>query len=348
MSGLALRFYRLFFANVDHFSIFYNDTESVKSLPDHTFLAILDGHAGAQVSAHVSSRLTTVLQETVQWKEYEASVKATMKVSSKKSSSKNGDGEQSSLQPAYCNSPVQIQLLSAALVQAFVDMDSELRKIAGAPCGTTANCCVITPSHILCANVGDSRCVLGQNTTGTESNLESKLTCIALSEDHKPSIPEEERRVLNAGGFVEYDRVNGELAMSRALGDFQYKQTPGLPASEQAVSCYPDVAIHERKFAKSQSAGAKQPKLEKSSTKKNKKNGTADIDDLADDILILACDGVWDVVSNADSLNFLSAVLMPEDGVNMLDCAEALVHLSLSQGSTDNISAIVVNLNTRE
>ena len=47
-----------------------------------------------------------------------------------------------------------------------------------------------------------------------------------LSEDHKPNLPRERTRVLKAGGFVQANRVNGMLAISRALGDFDYKKKP--------------------------------------------------------------------------------------------------------------------------
>lgn len=46
---------------------------------------------------------------------------------------------------------------------------------------------------------------------------------INLSTDHKPNEVEERRRIYNAGGHVEDSRVNGMLALSRALGDFEYK-----------------------------------------------------------------------------------------------------------------------------
>ena len=47
---------------------------------------------------------------------------------------------------------------------------------------------------------------------------------MALSDDHKPDNAEEKERVLAAGGEVKFGRVNGDLAVSRAVGDFVYKR----------------------------------------------------------------------------------------------------------------------------
>lgn len=41
-------------------------------------------------------------------------------------------------------------------------------------------------------------------------------------------------------------RVNGSLAVSRALGDFEYKNVPGLAPTEQLVSPEPDVYVVKR------------------------------------------------------------------------------------------------------
>lgn len=47
-------------------------------------------------------------------------------------------------------------------------------------------CAIITPTHILCANVGDSRCVLG-----------GKNNIVTMTDDHKPNAPEEKERVCD-------------------------------------------------------------------------------------------------------------------------------------------------------
>jgi protein phosphatase 2C family protein 2/3 len=58
----------------------------------------------------------------------------------------------------------------------------------------------------------------------------------ALSFDHKPMLPIERARIDAAGGFVQWNRVNGDLAVSRALGDFSFKDRPDLPPESQKVS----------------------------------------------------------------------------------------------------------------
>ncbi|CAM9345561.1 unnamed protein product, partial [Ectocarpus fasciculatus] len=78
--------------------------------------------------------------------------------------------------------------------------------------GCTAVCTLITPKYIICANAGDSRSVLG---TGGATK--------PLSYDHKPHLELERKRIENAGGGVQWKRVDGDLAVSRAFGDFQYK-----------------------------------------------------------------------------------------------------------------------------
>lgn len=47
---------------------------------------------------------------------------------------------------------------------------------------------------------------------------------------------EETRRIVAAGGFVEYGRVNGNLALSRALGDFEFKTNATLGPDDQIVT----------------------------------------------------------------------------------------------------------------
>ena len=121
--------------------------------------------------------------------------------------------------------------------------------------GCTATTILITPTEIICANAGDSRTVLGKSTQAVE-----------LSQDHKPDDAAESRRIYNAKGFVEDGRVNGMLALSRALGDFEYKNNSLLKAKDQAVTAHPDIK-------------------------------TVPITNDTE-FVVLACDGIWDVMTS--------------------------------------------------
>lgn len=80
--------------------------------------------------------------------------------------------------------------------------------------GCTAN--VILVDHLnnrlTVANAGDSRCVLGRSGNA-----------IPLSFDHKPDNEEEKRRIEKAGSSIIEGRVDGNLNLSRSLGDLKYK-----------------------------------------------------------------------------------------------------------------------------
>jgi len=66
--------------------------------------------------------------------------------------------------------------------------------------GCTANVCLIAKKVLYCANSGDSRSVIRKNTVKYYLLKES----IALSVDHKPELPEENKRVISAGGYGIY------------------------------------------------------------------------------------------------------------------------------------------------
>jgi len=165
--------------------------------------------------------------------------------------------------------------------------------------GCTALAAVVGPRHLVVASAGDSRAVLATGANGA----------LALSEDHKPDNPEEQRRVERAGGCVSMRRVDGDLAVSRALGDFQYKDRPDLPPEAQKVSAEPDCRTHTRLRA--------------------------------DQVLILACDGIWDVMSNADAAD-LARALGQEGEKDLGLICEELLDQCLAKGSRDNMSVVAV------
>ena len=93
---------------------------------------------------------------------------------------------------------------------------------------------------------------------------------VTLSEDHKPENQVELARITAAGSRIEHDghsyRVEGNLNLSRALGDFRYKKVDGKTPEEQPITANPD--IHQVQLGES------------------------------DTFIILGCDGVWERIKN--------------------------------------------------
>ncbi len=130
-----------------------------------------------------------------------------------------------------------------------------------------------------------------------------------MSHDHKPYLPGETARIEAAGGTVAMRRVNGDLAVSRALGDFTYKQSKNLKPEAQQVSAEPEFIVQERKEN--------------------------------DQYLVLACDGIWDVMTNQDVASFTCEKTI--EGIDNLGIlAEHLIDEGLIRNSRDNMSAIIV------
>jgi protein phosphatase 1B len=94
--------------------------------------------------------------------------------------------------------------------------------------GSTAITALVTPTHVFVGNCGDSRAILVRGGNAVEMSI-----------DHKPYLPAETARIEAAGGTVAMRRVNGDLAVSRALGDFVYKQGRDIRAEAQQVSAEP-------------------------------------------------------------------------------------------------------------
>ena len=63
-----------------------------------------------------------------------------------------------------------------------------------------------------------------------------------MSFDHKPMDEVEMKRIKNAGGFVnQFGRVNGNLNLSRSIGDLKYKQVPNISPADQMITAEPDI-----------------------------------------------------------------------------------------------------------
>ncbi|CAN1264123.1 Probable protein phosphatase 2C 8 [Linum perenne] len=152
-------------------------------------------------------------------------------------------------------------------------------------------------STAVVAVVGNDEVVVG-NCGDSRAVLCRKGVAVPLSIDHKPDRPDELERIEAAGGRVinwNGPRVLGVLSTSRSIGD-QYLKPYIIPT--------PEVIVHKR----------------------SKED---------DQFLILASDGLWDVITNEVACQ----------GGRAAEAAAVLAELAIAQGSSDNISVIVVELN---
>ena len=152
--------------------------------------------------------------------------------------------------------------------------------------GPSAGCTAV------CALVRDGVLVVA-NAGDSRCVLSRQGRAVAMTEDHKPMDPIEYDRIVKAGGFVADGRVNGSLNLSRALGDLEYKQTKELPAEAQMVTAHPEV---------------RSEKLVE-----------------GDEFLILACDGIWDVLTNQEAVDFVRKRLRQGKSPKQI-CEEACDH----------------------
>jgi len=139
---------------------------------------------------------------------------------------------------------------------------------------------------------------------------------VDLTSDHRPTEEAEEARIRAHGGWVEMDAVNGILSVSRALGDWDLF---GPEEKENVLVSRPDVS------------------------------GMC-IDESQDEFLVLACDGLWDVMTSQSAIQFVRAQLLRHNDPER--AAAALVQAAIARvqdggmGSTDNVTCIVVCLQT--
>ncbi|KAJ3011355.1 UNVERIFIED_CONTAM: Protein phosphatase 2C 2 [Siphonaria sp. JEL0065] len=195
-----------------------------------------------------------------------------------------------------------------AIKKGFLQTDVDLRtspEYLADPAGCTAVTVLITDEmKIYCGNAGDSRAVLS-----------SKGNAVALSYDHKPTNPAETARIRAAGGYVEFGRVNGNLALSRAVGDFEFKTNPGLGPEDQVVTVNPDIEVRQLIATE-------------------------------DDFIVIACDGIWDCMSNDQVIDFVMTQIAADQPLSNI--AELMMEYCLAGDSDvggvgcDNMTVVIV------
>lgn len=250
------------------------------TLKNCSYFAVFDGHAGDFVSKYSSEHLIETILEL-----WMASVGSNSCSAGGKNGEENCLEKNSDLCNAHLTDSVEIDNFRQKIIEGFLEIDSKMRELpkflsGEERSGTTAVAAFIMPNKIIFANCGDSRALICSNKSVRFATY-----------DHKPYNEEERKRIENAGGSVMIQRVNGSLAVSRALGDYDYKNVSGLSPTEQLVSAEPDLTIIDRSED--------------------------------DEFVILACDGVWDVMSNEEVAMYIHSRLVVHQDLQIV-CDELL------------------------
>ncbi|XP_047327494.1 probable protein phosphatase 2C 73 isoform X1 [Impatiens glandulifera] len=202
-------------------------------------------------------------------------------------------------------------------IKTFAAIDLDLKshkKIDTFNSGTTGLTIVRQGEEIFIANVGDSRAVLGSISD------DGRLIGVQLTMDFKPHLIEETERIIECNGRVfclddepgvhrvwRPDIESPGLAMSRAFGDFSIKEF-GLISLPQVI---------QRRIT------------------------------INDQFIILATDGVWDVVSNQEAVEIVSSTADKSKAAKRLTKFAANAWKRKRRGfAVDDISAICVFLHS--
>jgi protein phosphatase 1L len=156
-------------------------------------------------------------------------------------------------------------------------------------------------------------CVILRNSTLLVANVGDSrgvLCCqgiaVPLSTDHKPGKPEEYRRIQARGGQVTFN-----FGVPRVNGALAVSRAFGDRNLHKFISAEPEIST--------------QILTEK------------------DEFIILATDGVWDVIRNQEAVDIVHRCLIKQN-YNCKKCALILVESASRRGSQDNITAIVIDL----
>ncbi|KAK4793047.1 hypothetical protein SAY86_023482 [Trapa natans] len=169
---------------------------------------------------------------------------------------------------------------------------------SGLSSGTTALTAMIFGRSLLVANAGDCRAVLSRRGIAVE-----------MSRDHRPCCKMERKRIESLGGFVIDDYLNGQLGVTRALGDWHLEGMKGKGEGIGPLSSEPELNL--RTLVKE------------------------------DEFLIIGSDGIWDVFSSQNAVDFARRRLQEHNDVKL--CCKQIVEEAMRRKADDNLTVVIVS-----
>ena len=190
--------------------------------------------------------------------------------------------------------------------KSFLVLDNIIKyNISSYSIGSTACLIIKYKNQIITVNLGDSRAIVLQ-----KNDKVPNCEIIFSTKDHKPE--NEKQRIKDSSGTVEFDgyvhRINGNLSLSRAFGDFYLK--------------YNNKNIYKGPVSV-------EPEINFITMDKNTKY-----------ICVIGSDGLWDDVSNKDILSIYRHCKKN----NIPKISSVLGATAYKKGSTDNITVLYVEI----
>jgi len=276
------------------------------------FASVFDGHGGDAAAQYLEKNFFNVVSEALKRQAGQFSVECSI----------------SQAEEGLC-CPIE---LHSAVAESFREADDNLLKwlstsVKGdnARSGCTATTLLVRPDVALVANVGDSRAVLSRRGKAMDLTTEHRVW------GKGNTVTSETERIESAGGWVEDGRVCGVLAVSRAFGDPDFKGV-GLKALLQRGV---EDEFWTQEFADSQIFTEDPVTVVPDVFELTLQSGK-------DEVLIVATDGLWDVVSSQDAVSLARAEL--RRGGNAEGAAEKLIDAAVKRRTQDNVAVIVVDL----
>lgn len=273
-------------------------SQKLPELFPQSFFAVYDGHGGSEASAYLSRTLHVKIADKMN------EISPTLV-----ESFSQGKGAMETLVVDTLKS------VFSAVDDDFVN-GSEF-----ASHGSTATTALLLGNLLFCANTGDSRTLLCRD-----------FKAMPMTEDHKPSREDEASRIRAAGGFVFNNRVMGELAVSRAFGDSEFKK--GIQSAIEEEGASPKAGALE---------GMEHANLDEPLIIAEPDIKVTTLTE-RDQFLLLACDGLFDVFSAEDIVSFVKEN-MEEHGDTQRCCQNLTFEAIRKRNSRDNVSVILIVLN---
>ncbi|MBY0353436.1 protein phosphatase 2C domain-containing protein [Candidatus Babeliales bacterium] len=198
-----------------------------------------------------------------------------------------------------------------ALIQSFAQFHEEI-KSESYRIGTTATVALVRSGKLYVANVGDSRAVLCVNGHAQQVSI-----------DHNPDLPSEQTRIESLGGEV-------SVIPCGRIFDF-LETTESTVKKEYTVARFGNSGLAVSRALGNVNLG--DLLCVKPDIYSRDLNGT-------EDFLIIASDGLWDVMSNQAAVDLVKHWL--NEGMHPLICANNLVDKALALWNHDNVTATII------